>query len=81
MSEAPRRGFPREEFETRLTRAQRFTVEAELDALFLASEQQVRYFTGFDTQFWASPTRPWFLVLPRDGAPIPVIPELSLIHI
>ena len=77
MSEAPRRGFARNEFEARLTRAQRLMVETELDALFLASEQQLRYFTGFDSQFWASPTRPWFVVVPRDSAPIPVIPEIG----
>ncbi len=52
-------------------------VEDELDALFLASEQQLRYFTGFDSQFWASPTRPWFLILPYVGAPIAVIPEIG----
>ncbi|MDX1434913.1 MAG: Xaa-Pro peptidase family protein, partial [Gammaproteobacteria bacterium] len=37
----------------------------------------VRYFSGFDTQFWESPTRPWFLVVPREGAPIAVVPEIG----
>jgi Xaa-Pro aminopeptidase len=37
----------------------------------------VRYFTGFDSQFWASPTRPWFVVVPREGVPIAVIPEIG----
>ncbi len=74
---APRRGFPRSEFEARVERARLLMAEAELDALFLASEQQLRYFTGFDSQFWASPTRPWFLVLPRAGSPVAVIPEIG----
>jgi len=78
MSDAPARGFPRAEFEGRAERARRFMTEAELDALFVTSEQQVRYFTGFDSQFWASPTRPWFVVLPREGGPIAVIPEIGL---
>jgi Xaa-Pro aminopeptidase len=77
MSEAPARGFPRAEFEGRAERARRLMAEAELDALFVASEQHVRYFTGFDSQFWASPTRPWFFVLPREGAPVAVIPEIG----
>ncbi len=77
MTSAPPRGFPREEFEARAERARRLMVEDELDALFLASEQQLRYFTGFDSQFWASPTRPWFLILPYVGAPIAVIPEIG----
>ncbi|QYF89157.1 Xaa-Pro peptidase family protein [Arthrobacter sp. PAMC25284] len=50
---------------------------AGLDALFLTTEPEFRYFTGFLTQFWQSPTRPWFLVVPREGAPIAVIPEIG----
>src|SRR5262249_17539280 len=30
-----------------------------------------------DTQFWESPTRPWFIVVPAAGAPIAVIPEIG----
>ncbi len=78
MSEAPARGFPRAEFEDRAERARRFMTEADLDALFVTSEQHVRYFTGFDSQFWASPTRPWFVVLPREGGPVAVIPEIGV---
>jgi Xaa-Pro aminopeptidase len=78
MSEAPARGFARGEFEDRAERARRFMAEAKLDALFVASEPQVRYFTGFDSQFWASPTRPWFVVVPREGQLIAVIPEIGV---
>jgi Xaa-Pro aminopeptidase len=77
MRKAPPRGFPRSEFEDRAERARRLMAATELDALFLASEQQVRYFTGFDSQFWASPTRPWFLIVAREGAAIAVIPEIG----
>jgi len=48
-----------------------------LDALWLCSEAEVRYFTGFLTQFWQSPTRPWFVVVPGAGKPIAVIPEIG----
>jgi Xaa-Pro dipeptidase len=50
---------------------------ARLDAIWLTSEAEVRYFTGFRTLFWQSPTRPWHVVIPRDGAPIAVIPEIG----
>ena len=46
------------------------------DALLLTTPQNVRYFTGFDSQFWESPTRPWFVVVPREGAPLAAIPEI-----
>lgn len=42
--------------------------------LLLLTEPEVRYFSGFHTLFWQSPTRPWFLFLPASGKPIAVIP-------
>jgi Xaa-Pro aminopeptidase len=48
-----------------------------MDALLLTSEPDVRYFTGFLTRFWESPTRPWFLVVPASGNPIAVIPAIG----
>ncbi len=73
----PRRGFAQPEFEERTARAQRLMAAQELDALLLTTEPHVRYFSGFQTQFWVSPTRPWFLVVPREGRPIAVIPEIG----
>jgi Xaa-Pro aminopeptidase len=49
----------------------------ELDALLVCTEPEVRYLTGFHTPFWQSPTRPWFVVLPADGTPVAVIPEIG----
>ncbi|MDH3229866.1 MAG: Xaa-Pro peptidase family protein [Alphaproteobacteria bacterium] len=77
MNGGPARGFSRGEFEARAERARALMTGAELDALFVTSEQHVRWFTGFDSQFWASPTRPWFLIVPREGALIAVIPEIG----
>ena len=77
MAHAPPRGFPRSEFEARTARVQRRMADQDLDALLLTTEPEVRYFSGFLTQFWASPTRPWFLVVPKDGRPIAVIPEIG----
>ncbi len=71
------RGFDRREFEARLARAQAAMTADELDALVVTTASNVRYFTGFNTQFWESPTRPWFVVVPREGSAIAVIPEIG----
>ena len=73
----PQRGFTRGEFEARLARAQAAMTRDELDALVVTSPPNVRYFSGFATQFWESPTRPWFVVVPREGALSAVIPEVG----
>ncbi|MGD8419568.1 MAG: Xaa-Pro peptidase family protein [Gammaproteobacteria bacterium] len=77
-SAQPPRGFPVAEYEARTERAQRMMREYEYDALLLTTEAQLRYFTGFLTQFWQSPTRPWYLVVPASGKPIAVIPTIGL---
>jgi Xaa-Pro aminopeptidase len=51
---------------------------AGIDAMLLTTEPEVRYFSGFQSQFWESPTRPWFLVVPRQGRPTAVIPEIGV---
>ena len=73
----PQRGFKVAEFEGRTERAQRLMYEQNLDALLLSTEPEVRYFTGFHTQFWESPTRPWFTIVPLSGKPVAVIPEIG----
>ena len=64
MSTAPQRGFPDTEFAARCAAAQAAMARRGIDAMLFASEAEIRYFTGFLTPFWQSPTRPWFLVLP-----------------
>tara|TARA_A100001037_G_C15142559_1_gene634566 strand:- start:2436 stop:3590 length:1155 start_codon:yes stop_codon:yes gene_type:complete len=71
------RGFSDSEFEVRCARAQAMMVEADIAALLLTTEAELRYFSGFLTQFWQSPTRPWFLILPQAGKPVAVIPEIG----
>lgn len=48
-----------------------------LAGMLFTSEPEVRYFTGFQTLFWQSPTRPWFVFVPVQGKPIAVIPEIG----
>ncbi len=69
--------FPSAEYEARLEAANRAMHINNLDAILLASEAEVRYFTGFRTQFWQSPTRPWFVILRRDQTPLAIIPEIG----
>ena len=73
----PARGFPDQEFRMRVQNAQTLMETAGLDALFLTMEADVRYFTGFLTRFWESPTRPWSIMIPRDDDPIAVIPSIG----
>ncbi len=67
--DAPPRGFAQAEFEARTARAQRLMAEREIDALPPTTEPELRYLSGFRGQFRESPTRPWFLMVPREGRP------------
>ena len=73
----PQRGFEISEFASRCNKAQLAMAANDIDALLLTSEADIRYFTGFMTQFWQSPTRPWFVVIPLSGKPIAVIPSIG----
>jgi Xaa-Pro aminopeptidase len=73
----PARGFELSEFEARMVRAQSEMTARRLDAVVVTAPPNWRYFAGFATQFWESPARPWFLILPREGEPIAVIPTIG----
>ena len=71
------RGFSTPEFEERLIKAQEIMQHYKLDGLLVTTPQNIRYFTGYDSQFWESPTRPWFVVVPASGKPIGIVPEIG----
>ena len=73
------RGFLKTEFQARVARAQFLMGQNNVDALFLTTEPEIRYFTGYLTRFWESPSRPWFLILPQSGKPIAVIPSIGTV--
>ena len=73
----PERGFPKAEFENRLALIQASMATDDIDVLVLTQEHDIRYVTGFMTPFWQSPTRPWFVVVPRSGLPKAVIPTIG----
>ncbi|MEM8499622.1 MAG: Xaa-Pro peptidase family protein [Pseudomonadota bacterium] len=78
-SAAPARGFPATEYHKRVCNAQALMHKEGIGALLITTEADMYYFTGFLSQFWQSPTRPWFTVIPSDGKPVAVIPEIGAV--
>lgn len=78
MLTAPERGFAPAEYEHRTTRVQQTMKLAGMDVLLLTTHADIFYFSGFLTQFWQSPTRPWFLLIPQSGKPVAVIPTIGV---
>ena len=73
----PSRGFPESEYRRRTETAQAMMADRAIACLMVCTEPEVRYFTGFFTPFWQSPTRPWFVLVPQAGKPIAVIPGIG----
>lgn len=69
--------FPPQEYQKRITSIQSEMDRSGIDALLLTTEADVRYVTGFLTRFWESPTRPWYVILPKSGKPVAVIPSIG----
>ncbi|WP_286302911.1 M24 family metallopeptidase [Vibrio apostichopi] len=74
----PQRGFESAELEQRTVELQQRLRAQNIDAAFFTTEPEFRYFSGFKSQFWESPTRPWFLVVPAVGKSIAVVPEIGV---
>src|SRR5688572_10919040 len=70
--------FARAECESRVARSRELMHQHELDALLVTAPPNFRYFTGFESQFWESPTRAWFALIPAEGPCIAVIPEIGV---
>jgi Xaa-Pro aminopeptidase len=77
MSVPPPRGFDKRAYRERTGEAQALMAEFGVDVMLLTTEPEIRYFTGFITPFWHSPTRPFFLVLPARGNPIAVVASIA----
>jgi Xaa-Pro aminopeptidase len=72
------RGFNTAEYEERLRKARLLMQEKSLEMLLVTSPHNFRYFTGFDSYFWESPTRPWFLLLSLNQDPVAIIPSIGV---
>ena len=65
------------EYETRCARIQANMRDQNIDVIWCSTEAELLYLTGYLTQFWQSPTRPWYLLLPQTGKPVAVIPSIG----
>jgi Xaa-Pro aminopeptidase len=71
------RGVPVIELEARLARAQDLMAKNDMDAMLITTEEDFFYFTGMFSKFWNSPTRPYYLAIPRRGRrPKAVVPSI-----
>ncbi|MGA1938797.1 M24 family metallopeptidase [Arcobacter sp. YIC-310] len=77
MLQVPKRGFEKQEYENRLAKIQRLMFDEEIDAILLTTQVDIEYYTGFKTQFFESPTRPWFVLIPLDDKPKAIIPVIG----
>jgi len=71
------RGFPTKEYQKRVLKLQKKMQTNNMDAILITSPHNFRYFTGLDSYFWESPTRPWFLLIPQSDDPIAVVPSIG----
>jgi Xaa-Pro dipeptidase len=71
--------FARPEFESRIERTRLKMAEAGLDSLFITSEHNFRYLTGYILQSPVQQARPRFFVVPLAGEPCAVVPQTNLV--
>ena len=73
----PARGFDVSEYENRLNKIQKLMFESKMDVILLTTQVDIEYYTGFKTQFFQSPTRPWYVLIPASGKPQAIIPTIG----
>ena len=71
------RGFYKAEYKERVLKTQKLMEKKNVDILLISSPQNFRYFTGLDSYFWESSTRPWFLLISQNIEPIAVVPSIG----
>jgi len=71
------KGFPKKEYLDRVLKLQKKMHVKDIDVILITSPHNFRYFTGLDSYFWESPTRPWFLLIPKAADPIAIIPSIG----
>ena len=77
MINLPKRGFEVSEYENRLDNIQKLMHESGMDAILLTTQVDIEYYTGFKTQFFQSPTRPWYVLIPSNDKPKAIIPTIG----
>ena len=70
--------FPKEEFTNRISKIQENLDKENFEAIIITSPSNFRYFSGLDSNFWESPTRPWFLVISKKNPIKAIIPSIGI---
>lgn len=71
------RFFNIHEYRSRFNNIQTLMLRQQIDAILLTTKVDIHYFSGLISQFWESPTRPIYLILPAIGnSPIAIIPTI-----
>ena len=70
--------FPKEEFISRIEKIQIHIEKENIDAVIITSPSNFRYFTGLDSNFWESPTRPWYLIISKKNPIKAIIPSIGI---
>jgi Xaa-Pro dipeptidase len=82
VAEVPRYpDFPQAEWRQRINRAKQLMSRDGIDAIVLWKRENVRYFFGFQTTHWEFPSiQPAVGIIPLDGEPVIIVPDLLLIN-
>ena len=70
--------FPKEEYLKRLDNIHKKLENENIDAIVITSPANFRYVSGLDSNFWESPTRPWFLIISKNGKIKALVPSIGL---
>ncbi len=70
--------FPKEEFANRVSKIQENLEKENIEAIIVTSPSNFRYFSGLDSNFWESPTRPWFLIISKNDPIKAIIPSIGI---
>ena len=70
--------FPKEEYLKRLDNIHKKLEIENIDAIVITSPANFRYVSGLDSNFWESPTRPWFLIISKNGKIKALVPSIGL---
>ena len=70
--------FPKEEFANRVSKIKENLDKENIEAIIITSPSNFRYFSGLDSNFWESPTRPWFLIISKKEPIKAIIPSIGI---
>jgi Xaa-Pro aminopeptidase len=70
--------FPKEEFISRIEKIQIHIEKENIDAVIITSPSNFRNFTGLDSNFRESPTRPGYLIISKKNPIKAIIPSIGI---